>query len=152
HAVRILRAAVLAHEAFDQGTQLLARRELLRPHLFDESRQHLHMVLADLHGQRVLVSEVVIQRRLGQAAGLGHLVHRGADKALRGEQARGLNEDLLAAGIESGGATACHQRSSKEITTFSVSACAWQERMKPAATSALSSAKFLSMRTWPSIS
>ena len=42
------------------------------------------------------------------------------------------------------------QRSSKLITTRSVSGCAWQVSTKPSSTSGCSSEKFLSMRTLPS--
>src|SRR5258708_27723978 len=46
--------------------------------------------IGDVHQQRVLVAEVVVDGGLGQAAGLGHLVHRSAGVAAAREQRGGM--------------------------------------------------------------
>ena len=58
--------------------------------------------------QLVLVAEVVIERGLGDAAGLGDLVHRGRGVAVPREQLGGAGEDRLALQVVASGSSARH--------------------------------------------
>jgi len=107
HAVLVLRAGVGGHEAADQRAQprlgVQPRRQAIEQRL-----QPRHVAAGDVQQQALLVGEVVVQRRLADAAGRGHLVHRGRRVALAREQLGGTRADLLALVVVAGGARSGH--------------------------------------------
>mmetsp|Transcript_6985 Transcript_6985/g.29651 ORF Transcript_6985/g.29651 Transcript_6985/m.29651 type:complete len:571 (-) Transcript_6985:511-2223(-) len=113
HAVLVLGVGVGAGEALDQRAQLGIRRQPLCLDLVHQRQQRMHMAVADLREQILLVLEVVVKRRLGHAAGLGDLVHRRGTEALFCEEPGGRGEDVLALGFKTGGAFAGHALSAR---------------------------------------
>ena len=108
HAVFVLRAGIGVHEAFDQGAQALRRVQRQDLNLARQLLQPLHVAGRDVQQQALLVGEVVVQRRLGHAAGGGHLVHRGGGVAVPREEFGCAGEDLLALVVVGGSARSGH--------------------------------------------
>ena len=97
HAVLGLRAGVDGEEGVDQAAhpRLGRERRRRRPRRRAPAAGAM-CACGDLDQQLVLVAHVVVERRLGDAAGLGDLVHRRRGVAAPREQLRGAGEDRLA--------------------------------------------------------
>ena len=104
-----LRAGVGAQEGLDQAPHAGLGRQLRRLDLGGQREQPGDVRLGDLDQQLMLVLHVVIQRRLGDAAGLGDLVHRGRRIAVSREQLGGAREDRLALQLVALGSSAWHR-------------------------------------------
>jgi hypothetical protein len=103
-----LRAGVDVEEGRDQAPDPGLGLVGLGADLVDQGLEAGDVRRGDLEQQVLLVAEVVIERGLGDTAGLGHLVHRGRGVAAAGEQLRGAAEDLLALVVVASGASARH--------------------------------------------
>ena len=109
-AVLGLRAGIDREEGRDQAADPGLGLVRLGADLLDQRLEPGDVGGGDLEQQLLLVAEVVIERGLGDAAGLGHLVHRGGGVAAAGEQLRRAGEDLLALVVVASGASARHDR------------------------------------------
>jgi len=102
HPVFVFGSGVGLHESQDQLLQPLSRRQVQRLHLVHQVLQTCHMALGDLGQQAVFVAHVVVQRGLADAAGSGHVLHRGGGIAACGKQLSCGSQHLLALQLEAG--------------------------------------------------
>ena len=87
---------VFLHKMQDQITQALLGIEVINASDFALQRQQAREVgVANLQQQGVFIAKVVINRGLGQPAGLRHRIHAGCGIALAGKQRGCLLQDLL---------------------------------------------------------
>ena len=107
-AVLGLRAGIRGEKRVDEPAQPRLGLERRGVRFVDEREQPRDVRLGDLDQQLVLVADIVVERRLGDAARLGDLVHRGRGVAAAREQLRGAGEDLLALVVVASGASARH--------------------------------------------
>jgi hypothetical protein len=109
-AMLSLRAGVGGEKGLDESAQALLGRRQRRIDLGDQRQQARDVRLGDLGEQLVLVANVVVERRLGDAARLGDLVHRRRGVAVLREQLAGAGEDRLALQLVAGGTSAWHRQ------------------------------------------
>ena len=109
HAVLGLGAGIDVEEGGDQAAHARLGRMRLGGDLLDERLEAGDVRRGDLEQQLLLVADIVIERGLGDAAGLGDLVHRGRGVTAAREQLRGAGEDLLALVVVASGASARHR-------------------------------------------
>ena len=108
HAMLGLRAGVGGEEGRDQPAQTRLGRETSGLDFGHQREQPRDMRFGDLGEQLVLVTDVVIERRLRHAAGLSDLVHRRRGVAAPRKEPGRAREDGLALQLVAPGSSARH--------------------------------------------